>query len=299
MACVGTQRQTRSNPGMIVFALYLVSEPNTLRYCRTGIVITCTCIFRYYTSIPLADTLLAHATSFTGTAIKNRKELPSVVRNRGFTLQEGETRSFRDGRMLVTAWRAEKRKKPVILVSSGCSARPVTLATRHESVSKPAVVNAYSHSMNGVDIADQLTVFYSFVRRTRKWWRKVFFYLLEVSIVNSYLLYRQKVANPQNHLRYRRAIVEQLATLFIQQAPPRVGPGAPRRAHPDNSLPQRLDRKQHFIKKASTDRDCVVCSSRDNNRHRTVYYCNTCISHPHLCPDTCFEKYHTLTNYKR
>ena len=127
---------------------------------------------------------------------------------------------------------------------------------------------------------------------------EAFFYLLEVSVVNSYLLYKHTVDHPSNHLGYRRTIAEQVTTLSIQQAPPRPGPGAPRRAATHNS-PQRLDRKHHFLRKAPTHRDCVVCSrSVSGRRHRTSYFCNTCNTHPHLCPDVCFERYHTLVSYK-
>ena len=251
-------------------------------------------IFRYYTGLPLAEILLSHNTTFTRTAMKNRKDLPSSIRHRGFTLKAGETVAFRDGRLLVLGWRAETKKKPLIMVSSCCSAKPVAITTRREPVSKPAVVNAYNHSMNGVDIADQLTVFYSFIRKTNKWWRKLFFYFLEVSVVNSYILYKHTVTHPRNHLGYRRSIVEQVATMAIQQAPPRNAPGARRRT---TSSVQRLDRKQHFLGKATTHRDCMVCSNKESTRHRTVYFCATCADHPYLCPSSCFQRYHTLQNY--
>ena len=119
----------------------------------------------------------------------------------------------------------------------------------------------------------------------------VFFYFMEVSTVNSYLLYKQTVTQPRNHLGYRRAVVEQIAKLSIQEAPPRPGPGAPRRAA-THDLPQRLNGKPHFIGRSPKDRDCVVCSERGTTqrRHRTVYYCITCTNHPFLCPDTCFTK---------
>ena len=126
----------------------------------------------------------------------------------------------------------------------------------------------------------------------------MFFYLMEVTVVNSYLLYKMTVDGPKTHLAYRRALVEQAAQLSIQQGPPRPGRGAPRRQARVN-VPQRLDKKPHFIGKSQRDRDCTVCSKREQNkRHRTVYYCNTCTNKPYLCPDTCFTRYHTLTNYK-
>ena len=130
--------------------------------------ITNTC--RYYTSVPLTDALLTKTTTFTGTAMKNRKDLPSVIRDKKLSVPAGETRAFRDGRLLALAWRSETKKKPLIMLSSSGSAKPVAITTRRGTrVSKPAVVNSYNHSMNGVDVADQLTVFYSFVRKTRKW----------------------------------------------------------------------------------------------------------------------------------
>ena len=254
---------------------------------------------RYYTSIPLTDTLLSHGTLFTGTVMKNRKELPAMIRDKKFTVTAGETVAFRDGRLLAFAWKAETKKKPLMMVNSGCSAKPISLTTRRgAAVSKPATVNKYNHCMNGVDVADQLTVFYSFVRKTKKWWRKLFFYFLEVAVVNSYIIYKSSVTHPYSHLRYRRAIVEQAATLSLLQAPPRAGPGAPRRFTRED-LPQRLEKKQHFLGKLPKSRDCVVCSKREpGKRHRTIYFCSTCRDSPCLCPDTCFKKYHTLTKYK-
>ena len=93
-------------------------------------------------------------------------------------------------------------------------------------------------------------------------------------------------------------MLEQMAKLSIQQGPPRPGPGAPRRAI-THDVPQRLNRMPHFLAKAPTLRDCVACSNRNTRRHRTVYYCNTCTTKPYFCPDTCFQRYHTLANYKQ
>jgi hypothetical protein len=43
--------------------------------------------------------------------------------------------------------------------------------------------------MGGVDRADQYCGCYRFTRRSYKWWKKLFFWLTEVAIVNSYILY--------------------------------------------------------------------------------------------------------------
>ena len=165
---------------------------------------------------------------------------------------------------------------------------------------KPSVVDSYNHHMNGVDIADQLGVYYSFQRKTIKWWRKVFFWLLEVTTVNSYIIYRQTVANPKSHLFYRRTVIESLASCSITNAPPRPRMGRPRkRVHPDAVDPERLNQRLHLMGQWEKQRDCVVCSRQSEGiRSRTYYYCKTCEKHPTLHPDECFERYHTMHSYK-
>lgn len=54
-----------------------------------------------------------------------------------------------------------------------------------ETVVKPSVIYRYNEYVGGVDVADHYIASYSFTRKSIKWWRKVFFWLLELSIVNS------------------------------------------------------------------------------------------------------------------
>ena len=157
---------------------------------------------RYYSSIPLAQALLDKGTGFTGTMLKNRVNLPDVIRSSSFSLRNDETRVFRAGALLSVAWRAASKKKPLIMLSNCCCHEMVTVRSRRSSQQKPVVVDRYNHSMNGVDRADQFTVYYSFVRRSIKWWRKVFFWLMEVAVVNSYILYRCSAVNPATHREY-------------------------------------------------------------------------------------------------
>ena len=210
---------------------------------------------RYYTSIPLAQALGDHNTAFTGTSNKNRAELPDNIRQLN-RLKGGEVIAYRTPTLLALAWQAEKRNKPVLMVSSEASAAMVTVQSRSQNshngpTQKPTVIDVYNHNMNGVDIADQNSVYYAFQRKTRKWWRKVFFWLMEVTVVNSYIVYKESVSavgdRPCSHLTFRR----------------------------------------------------TVCSLQaEGIRHRSMYYCKTCKDSPSLHPDTCFERFHTLTNYK-
>ena len=49
--------------------------------------------------------------------------------------------------------------------------------------------------MGEVDEADQLISYYGFSHRTVKWWRRVLFHLLDVAVVNTYIIYCQSTTN--------------------------------------------------------------------------------------------------------
>ena len=249
---------------------------------------------RYYTSLPLAMTLEQHDTGFIGTAMKNRIDLPDTIRSPSFRLANDEIMAFRSNRLLALGWRAAKKKKPVIMVSTESCAKPTTVtsvATRRASV-KPKVVDDYNRSMNGVDKADQYTVYYSFIRKSVKWWRKLFFWLFEVTIVNSYFLYCAHTATPCTHLQFRQSLVEALVSSHLAAAPPR--PRLGRRRKRTQSSSERFNLELGHFPKRGKMKECEYCSDATHGaRKRTSLYCKACPGKPSLCAESCFELYHT------
>ena len=160
---------------------------------------------RLYSSVPLVDELEKRKTGYTGTLNVRRRQLPSQVRAR-LNLQPGDVRAWRDGSKMVLAWK--DKGKPTLMISSVHPASMTTCVDRlGRSKVKPLVVDKYNQSMGGVDKADQFGVYYSFDRRSVKWWRKLMFWLLEVSIVNTYILYRETVVSPMSHADFGRNVV--------------------------------------------------------------------------------------------
>lgn len=152
--------------------------------------------------------------------------------------------------------------------------------------------------MLGVDKLDQLMAYYSFLHKSVKWWRKVFFWLLEAVVINSYIIYKdlaqKRGEKSLTHLAYRRRLIKFLSETLRSSATPRARPG-PRAS--ENM--ERLRPVPHFPKKGRKRRDCVVCSERNGGtRHLTLYQCSTCPESPSLCPDSCFEAYHTQRRYR-
>ena len=72
--------------------------------------------------------------------------------------------------------------------------------------------NDYNHDMGGVDIADQLRKYYQFDHwmRKHKWWWLVFFWVLGVLLVNTYVAYRTYMVSigkqPMSHYNFCKAI---------------------------------------------------------------------------------------------
>ena len=232
---------------------------------------------RYYTSIPLVLALQNCGTSFIGTAIKNHMDLPDAIRSPSFRLGNDEKIAFRCDQLLALGWRTAQKEKPLVMVSKKSSAKSVTVRSRATSCTalKPKVVDEYNLSMNGVDRADQYAVYYALVRKSHKWWRKLFFSLFEVTIVNSYILYRTTTTRPSSHSQFRRSLVVSLATRHMSTRPSRAVPGRPRkRPRVPQGDSERYNRHLNHFPAKGTRKECTVCSdTRHGARKRTAFYC--------------------------
>ena len=83
-----------------------------------------------------------------------------------------------------------------------------------EEVEKPVAIFQYKY-MGGVDMADQLLSYYSFAHRTVKWWRRAFFYLIDMAVVNSYVLYTMKNKNRRQRLTHEKFILTLVTDLLV------------------------------------------------------------------------------------
>jgi hypothetical protein len=153
--------------------------------------------------------------------------------------------------------------------------------------------------MGGVDLADQYTQQCVLLHRMLKWWKKLFLCnLLEVCVVNAKVIYKELPPNQNKRLKtenFRLSIVEGLLDGYEKPAKPF--------RRPSTNAPDRITAR-HFPslnpKMISGGRrsnpDCEVCSNRSVKRHQTQFYCRDC--EMPMCAYPCFERYHTLVNYK-
>jgi hypothetical protein len=74
---------------------------------------------------------------------------------------------------------------------------------------KPAIVQDYYRHMGQVDKSDRMTNSYSIRRCTWKWMKKLFFHLLDTSILNSFILLTS-CGSKLSHQNFRLSFVRDL-----------------------------------------------------------------------------------------
>ncbi|PSN41881.1 hypothetical protein C0J52_20324 [Blattella germanica] len=66
-------------------------------------------------------------------------------------------------------------------------------------------IQEYNKSMGGVDKADMLRAMYDSDRTSKNWWHRIFFGLLEIALVNSFVIY-QEVHGKIPLLQFKRKV---------------------------------------------------------------------------------------------
>ena len=76
-----------------------------------------------------------------------------------------------------------------IAEASGVTVKRRKIDGTHDDIPCPPILPDYQAYMRGVDRDDQLIGYYNAGRRSKKWWKWVFFHILECSILNGYVLH--------------------------------------------------------------------------------------------------------------
>ena len=134
--------------------------------------------------------------------------------------------------------------------------------------------------------------------KSRKWpIGAVFFFLMEVAVVNMYICMKEVLPKLQN-CNVKEELCNQVQEFCRAQNNPRlIGPALERETY-DSHVSYRsgeLERRRrdicvpHLLKKRAREQRCRMHGA-DRKRHRTVYYCTAC--NVGLHPD-CHFAFHT------
>ena len=295
-----------SNGYVLNFDVYLGKEANQRRIYGLGYDVVTKMIRpfmnknhhvyfdNFFSSVTLLEHLETNDTYACATVRCNRKDLPHCAKEK---LRPGEKVVSQKGHVVFTKWHD---KRDVSVVSTNCSplAPDVVVRRRNQNVSKPAVIDLYNKHMGGVDLADQQRQYYSVGRSSYKWYRYLFWFLLEFSICNSFIVYNAyRTGQRQGKVRqlnFRVNLAKALIGGFSSTAS--LGHSAKRRKIENLSVaPENMGK--HFICKIEGRKKvCVYCKrvGRKTNGGRSVETTFQCLQCSVALCRTCFHEYHAV-----
>lgn len=193
----------------------------------------------YYSSIPLVVYLATRGIYSLGTIRRNRipncklpPENQLKKEQRGASCEYVANANGTDVSTVV--W---KDNKIVTLTSNFAGELPLQEVERFDKKANkkikipcPNVVKEYNRHMGGVDFLDSLIGKNKIKMRTRKWYLRIFYHLIDMTIVNSWILYRKvSKANQQKHLtlvQFRMEVADCLCRAGMHQGSKRGRPSA-------------------------------------------------------------------------
>ena len=207
-------------------------------------------------------------------------------------------------KVMVLAW---KNKQIVKAISSKHGGSVCSIIRqkkgRHgamEELSKPVSIVDYNQHMSGVDHMDQMIAYYPCTRKTLKWTKKAFYYLMEISVHNCYILYKSKSSTgSKNYHQFCKGLLRQLCQQTQEELLSDDNDEGPSRKAPKQNPLMRFRgrvKSHHMLTfrptatKKYPQRAGRVCLM-DKKRKDTRYYCKE-FGVP-LCCVPCFAKYHS------
>jgi hypothetical protein len=245
----------------------------------------------HFTSVPLFIDLLERSTYACGTVRLNRKYLPREFKEKK-QMSPGKSQFWQSDNFLATLW---QDKRAVRFLSTCCLPEGDDTVTRRrksnelERLPCPPVVKTYTKYMGGVDRSDRMVRTYSVSRQSKKWWYRLFYYLLDTSLANSFILYRSSPNHDDlSELDYLKTLAIQLIGRKSREE--KVQP-RPQRRRTKVAIPPRMTAGNHWPIRKKNQKKCVQCASPGSRGRRSIYMCEVC--KVHLCIDKCFKRYHT------
>lgn len=175
----------------------------------------------FFTSVRLAPDLLDNELYLCGTMHSNRTDFPADLKpnkQEVRALRRGESVYQQQGNIVITVW---KDKKLVSFISTQCDVRGNETVRRKQKdgtyIKVPTIpaVTLYNKYMGGVDRSDQMRQYYETLRQAKKWWRYLFWFCLDVTIVNAHILIQIADNHPHlTQLEFRIELVNALIGEF-------------------------------------------------------------------------------------
>ena len=242
----------------------------------------------FFSSVKLAKDLLSRETYSCSTIRTNRKGWPKKFSS----TTRAPTQMRQIGNVVATFW-FDKRAVNILSTNANPVFTTVTRRAPGGRVNKdiPEAVDIYNKGMGGVDLHDQYRAYYPVGRRSRKWWRCLVWFLVQVAICNGYHLYSavfSKSVRTDTKLTPMKFRLELLRWL-------KASGSSRKRAAPETARMARGSDTHTPVRLSGRKKTCYQCrkdkvKTASGKQRETVYGCSKC--QIHLCEGACYAKFH-------
>ncbi|XP_043283530.1 piggyBac transposable element-derived protein 4-like [Venturia canescens] len=251
----------------------------------------------FFTSVNLLTSLKQEKIFACGTVRKDRKDLPKNHKpDKDMKRGDCEYKTSPDG----LVWLKWMDKKAVYFLSNFHDPLEMVTVKRKEkdgsstSIRCSKIVRDYNQHMGYVDNADQLKSTYARDRKSKKWWQRIFWHLMDTAVVNAYILYIEQGNRDNLNLKtFRLGLVNALVGASIECKKGRHSkPQARGGRKPQVSINKRQAESKHMPLYDSNRKRCAHCSTK-NVEQRSHWKCTIC--KVPLCLNNvknCFADYH-------
>lgn len=252
----------------------------------------------FFTSARLMDQLLEKGTYSAGTVRSNRKGLPEEFKKpKSLKMKAGEFKQMQRGDITATVWHD---KRDVYVLSTNCNPLETVPKVRRSSkkslekveVQCPLPIKIYNDFMGGVDLSDQKRSYYSVGKKNKKFWKYIFHFIINVCIVNSFIIYLQSnpITKKYTQLDYRKNLIKQLIQDFTAKKPKKA-------INFENAISTSNKFSHKIVKIEGRNKKCVLCKKNNVTTHKgnkveTGFKCENC-DLP-LCKVSCFPVHQNL-----
>lgn len=269
----------------------------------------------WFTSLPLMIYLHKEGILPLGTARLNRLQGLTMPTKKEFQ-KEGrgaifeKTTKIEDVKISAVSW---FDNQIVTLVSTYVGSQPIVEKKRffrsqktYKVIPCPKSVDVYNSNMGGVDLLDSMLGYYRISTKSKKYYMKIFYHMIDLCVVNAWILYRRVYPDTYIPLLDFKLLISEVLCEVLKPSPRRRGRplltesttealyNTKRKKNgPCMELPSediRLDGMDHF---PIYEKNRVRCKYPSCN-YKTMISCSKCIIPLCINQDrNCFLLFHT------
>jgi hypothetical protein len=222
----------------------------------------------WFSSIELTELLKTKGLTYVGTLKKNKKEIPTEFLPARSKEVGSSMFGFTHDATLVSF--TPKKGKAVILISTMHHERSIDTTS-----GKPEIIMYYNQTKGGVDALDEKCAKYSTARRTQRWPMVIFFRMLDISGVNSFILHNlYKDRTQVSRFNFLKTLAEELVKPQLERRLQNVRLTFELRACIRRVLGVEEPKPDTAGERLNKRKTCYTCDPK--KKRKTAYICFCC-----------------------